>query len=388
MFTRFTYWAICSLALLFITTNLSASVTKHHPSADSLKYLFKRGDAGYACFRIPAIITTQKGTVLAFAEARKNNCGDSGDIDLVLKRSNDQGKTWSAMQVVWSDSTNTCGNPAPVEDKITGKIFLLSTWNLGTDHEKEIIADTSKNTRRVYFLSSENDGQSWSKATEITKNVKPDNWSWYATGPCHGIQLTEGKLAGRLVVSGNHIVKGGRDNFSHAIYSDDHGASWHLAGTTTTEGGNESTVAERSTGELVLNMRNANRTKHYRQLSASGDGGKTWSVNTPDNTLPEPICQACLLRYNSVKGDKKIFLFSNPADTAKRQNHTIRLSVDDARTWPYALLVHQGPSAYSDLTVLPDKRILGYFEAGYKTPYDGIAWKIFRLKDLKKPVAK
>lgn len=380
--------AICALALLFITKNLSASVNDTGTSTDSLQYLFKRGDDGYACYRIPAIITTKKGTVLAFAEARKANCGDSGDIDLVLKRSENNGKTWSKMQVVWSDLTNTCGNPAPVEDRITGKIFLLSTWNLGKDHEKEIIADTSKNTRRVYFLSSINDGKTWSKSTEITKNVKPDNWSWYATGPCHGIQLTEGNKAGRLVFSGNHIVKGGHDNFSHAIYSDDHGTSWHLAGTTTTEGGNESTIAERSTGELILNMRNADRKKRYRQVAASFDGGKTWSVNKPDKALPEPICQANLLRYNYLKGDKKVFLFSNPADTAKRQNHTIRLSNDDARTWPFALLVHKGPSAYSDLTVLANKRILSYFEAGYKTPYDGIAWKVFRLKDLKKPVVK
>src|SRR5882724_3584866 len=106
--------------------------------AQSFNYIYKNGDEGYTCFRIPALVTTTKGTVLAFAEARKNNCGDAGDIDLVLKRSGDNGKTWGPLQVVWSDSTNTCGNPTPVVDELTGSVILLSTWNLGPDHEKEI----------------------------------------------------------------------------------------------------------------------------------------------------------------------------------------------------------------------------------------------------------
>ena len=98
--------------------------------SQQLNYIYKGGEEGYKCFRIPALITTAKGTLLAFAEARKNNCGDAGDIDMVVKRSNDNGKTWSALQVIWDDSTNTCGNPTPVVDEKTGNIILLSTWNL------------------------------------------------------------------------------------------------------------------------------------------------------------------------------------------------------------------------------------------------------------------
>ena len=122
--------------------------------AQELNHLFKAGEEGYGCFRIPAIVSTTQGTLLAFAEGRKNNCGDAGDIDLVLKRSLDGGKTWSRLSVVWNDAENTCGNPVPVVDQRTGKIILLSTWNLGTDHEGQIIAGKSKDTRRIFVMSS------------------------------------------------------------------------------------------------------------------------------------------------------------------------------------------------------------------------------------------
>src|SRR6187549_246320 len=115
--------------------------------SQDLKYLYKSGEEGYKCFRIPSLVVTKNGTILAIAEGRKINCGDAGDIDLVVKRSTDGGKVWSPLQVIWNDSTNTCGNPCVVVDQNSGKIILLSTWNLGTDHEKQIIADSSKDTR-------------------------------------------------------------------------------------------------------------------------------------------------------------------------------------------------------------------------------------------------
>src|SRR5690606_3877854 len=125
-----------------------------------------------------------KGTLLAFAEGRKGGCSDTGDIDLLLKRSFDGGKTWGKLQVVWDDGENTCGNPAPVVDRETGQIFLLATWNLGTDHEKEIIKGKSKDTRRVFVSASVDDGETWKPMKEITKRVKRKAWTWYATGPC------------------------------------------------------------------------------------------------------------------------------------------------------------------------------------------------------------
>lgn len=349
--------------------------------ADELKFVFKSGEEGYACFRIPSIITTSKGIVLAFAEARKINCGDAGDIDLVLKSSVNGGKTWSPLQVVWDDAENTCGNPVPVQDEKTGKIILLSTWNLGTDHEKEIIGFTSKDTRRVFMLSSADEGKSWTSPKDITTQTKKPDWTWYATGPCHGIQIKNGRYKGRIVVPVNHIEKNTNKDYSHIIYSDDSGASWHIGNSTPQDFTNESTVAEISKGRLMLNMRNYDRTVRYRQVTISKNGGQTWEDIAQDTTLIEPVCQASLLRYPS-KGKKAILLFSNPASKVSRTNLTLRLSKDDGKTWVKSQVLYAGPSAYSDITVLPDGNIGCYFEAGTQKPYEGIVFQQVNYNQL------
>lgn len=345
-----------------------------HSSAQesALNYLYKAGDNGYACFRIPAVVRTTKGAILAFAEARKNNCGDAGDVDLVMRRSGDGGKTWSPLMVIWDDGSNTCGNPAPVLDEKTGTIILLATWNLGTDHESDIIAQKSQDTRRVFLLSSSDGGLNWSKAREITANVKLPEWTWYATGPCNGIQLRSGKYKGRLVVPCDHIEVGTKKYFSHAIFSDDGGANWTLGSSTPTDEVNECTVAELKKGQLLLNMRNYN-SKRYRQTSLSIDGGMSWSALQQDSSLPEPVCQASLIRLWQA-GHKPVLAFSNPATQKKRERMTIKWSYDQGKTWPKSLLIYAGPAAYSNLVELAAKKIGLLFEAGIKSAYEGIAW--------------
>lgn len=101
--------------------------------------VFQKGEEGYACFRIPAIVQSKSGTLLAFAEARKNSCSDTGNIDLVLKRSEDGGKNWSRIITVWDDQNNVCGNPVPIIDQATGKIILVACWNSGEYTEKQIM---------------------------------------------------------------------------------------------------------------------------------------------------------------------------------------------------------------------------------------------------------
>ncbi|HMI03396.1 MAG TPA: sialidase family protein, partial [Pedobacter sp.] len=224
---RFTSHKALLICMIVVAAGLrSAAATAKDEQV--INHIYKAGENGYACFRIPALLTTPDNILLAFAEARRMNCGDAGDIDLVLKRSADGGKTWSAMQVVWSDSTNTCGNPVPILDRSNGRIVLVSTWNRGTDHEKQIMERSSKDGRHIYVLTSDDEGKSWSPAREITSSVKMDNWTWYATGPCHGLQIAKGKYAGRLVVPINHIESGPNQNYAHIIYSDDHGKSWNL----------------------------------------------------------------------------------------------------------------------------------------------------------------
>ena len=378
METRLTFRYLL-IALLITCT--ACIVSAQPVQTSNLNYIYKPGDAGYSCFRIPAMIVTKKGTLLAFAEGRKIDCGDSGNIDLVLRQSNDGGKTWSAIQVVWSDSTNTCGNPVPVQDLSTGKIWLISTWNNGQDHEKQIRTQTGKDIRRVFVLSSANDGKSWSAAKDITKDVKLPDWTWYATGPCHGLQITNGKFKGRLVIPVNHVEASTNKDFVHIIYSDDHGATWKLGNNTPQDGTNEVTAAELSNGKLMLNIRNADRKKHTRLFTTSTDGGQTWADLQTDTTLIEPVCQGSLLSFSPSK-NKNILLFINPADKRKRANITLRASLDDGKTWPYKQVIFAGPSAYSDIAIYNRKQVACLYEAGNDKAYDGIAFKLVGLKDL------
>jgi sialidase-1 len=375
MKTRLTPKANLKNLAIFLFLFCSITVLGQSPQA-----LFTSGEGGYTCYRIPAIVTTNQGTLLAFAEARKGNCGDAGDIDLVVKRSADGGKNWSDMQVVWDDASNTCGNPAPVVDRTTGKIVLLSTWNLGTDHEKQIIEGTSKDTRRVFVLTSGDDGNSWSTAREITTDVKKADWTWYATGPCNGIQMQSGKHKGRLVIPCDHIEAVSKKYFSHSIHSDDGGQTWELGGTTPTDMVNECTVAELPNGKLLLNMRNYNATR-VRQTSVSGDGGKTWSALNPDSTLIEPVCQGSLLTFK--QGRKSVLAFSNPASQKSRTNMTVRLSYDQGRTWKSAQVLHAGPSAYSNLVQLPNGNLACFYEAGVKSAYESIVFEEISFSNFK-----
>lgn len=361
---------------------LSLLLTNAVVGQKSFNYIFEQGMEGYACFRIPAIITSAKGHLLAFAEARKGSCSDTGDIDLVLRRSTDGGKSWSKMQVIWDDGENVCGNPAPVLEKRNGIVFLLMTWNLGKDHEREIIAGTSEDTRRVFVSQSTDEGVSWSTPKEITPSTKKTNWTWYATGPCHGIQLTKRTgYADRLVIPCDHIEADTKHYYSHVIYSDDLGKTWELGASTPQHQVNECSVAEMNSGGLLLNMRNYDRTQKNRKLSHSTDGGMTWSSLSDDPTLIEPICQASMIS-NLKRKKKHRFYFSNPASQDKRERMMLRSSHDNGENWQGSVLVHEGPSAYSDLVLLKRKQIGILYEGGVKSPYEGIAFERFALKDL------
>ena len=349
---------------------------------NELKYIFKSGSEGYNTFRIPSIITTDSGVVLAFAEGRKNSSSDSGDIDLVLKRSIDGGKTWGDLIIIRDDSTNVCGNPSPVIDRKTGKIFLLSTWNRGDDTESEIINMTSVDTRRVYVMNSIDEGLSWSKPIEITDKVKKPNWTWYATGPVHGIQIREGSKKGRMIIPCDHIEANTKKYYSHIIYSDDGGSSWNIGGTTPQDQVNECSVAEIGKGKLILNMRNYDRTQMNRKISISNDYGESWGDIYDDKALVEPICQASILRYSFKGYGRNDLLFINPADKNKRLNMTLRLSNDLGRTWKGEFILHEGPSAYSDITKLRNGNVGCLFEAGKNSPYEGIVYREVDVRDI------
>ncbi len=338
--------------------------------------IFISGTDGYHTYRIPAIIATKKGTILAFCEGRKGGQSDSGDIDLVLKRSTNGGKSWSRLMIVWDDGNNTCGNPCAVADRKTGEVFLLMTHNFGSDREPKIIDQTGRGTRTVRLTKSADDGLTWSKPVNITQSVKQKNWTWYATGPGAGIQLQNG----RLIIPCDHIEAETKKYYSHIIYSDDHGQTWQPGGSTPTDKVNECEVVELSDGTLYLSMRNYDRSKKARAYATSTDGGLSWSAFGHDTTLIEPICQASIRSYTPVDSIRqKLILFSNPASKEKREKMTVRLSFDDCRSWPIARTIYPGPAAYSCLIVLPDKSIACFYERGKENPYEKITLARFNL---------
>jgi sialidase-1 len=339
------------------------------------------------------LIVTSYQTLLAFCEGRKNSRSDTGDIDLLLKRSTDGGKTWSKPQVIWDDGPNTCGNPCSVVDETTGIIWLLLTHNPGDMGEAQIRERNAGGTRTVWLTWSHDKGKTWrTPPVHITPSTKDPFWGWYATGPGVGIQIEHGPHRGRLVIPCDYtfqvtnnaergpVVEGG----SHIIYSDDHGQTWKVGGTVSPQM-NECQVVELSDGEgaLLLNMRNTAKA-NCRAQSLSRDGGQSWTAPTFPPELVQPRCQASLVRYDWPNGNEPgHLLFSNPASPL-RYNLKVRVSRDDGKTWPVSKTLHEGPAAYSCLAVLPDKTICCLYECGRTNAYEKISFARFPLEWLER----
>ncbi len=349
-----------TLLLLFLSVPFSTSATEF-----SQVEVFRSGQDGYHTYRIPALIVTKQGTLLAFCEGRHSGGGDNGDIDLLLKRSRDGGRTWSAAQLVADFGEDTLGNPAPVVDQKTGDIVLLMTRNPGKVTERQIVEGMGTGTRTVWLSRSTDEGVTWTSPIEITSTTKAPDWTWYATGPGNGIQLRDG----RMVVACDHIVAGSKAMHSHVIISDDGGRTWTLGGSAS-DRTNESAVVELQDHSLMLNMRSYHG-RNRRAVATSQDGGRTWSDLTIDDALIEPVCQASLISLGKGR-----LLFSNPADT-KRVRMTVRLSRNDGQSWPVARVVHKGPAAYSSLASLKDGRIGLLYERGESRAYDVITFARF-----------
>lgn len=329
--------------------------------------VFSRGQDGYHTFRIPAVAQAQDGTLLAFAEGRVDSPGDDGNIDLVLKRSTDGGRTWGPLQVVADAGSDKFGNPVPIVDERTGRIVLNVTRTGGDVSGDDIRCGRAdaEQTRRSFVLYSDDHGATWSDPVEITADVKPADWRHFVGGPGHGIQITQGEHAGRLVVPGNHSAApppgsgiactDDRLFGAHSLYSDDGGATWHLGGVDTTPEGvvnpNENTVVELSDGTLYFNARDQNGTSvGARAGTVSSDGGASFDTPYQEITdLVAPVVQGSILGLSRDADRRERLVFAAPGHRTARENLTLWTSDDDAGSWERGPVVYEGPAGYSDL---------------------------------------
>lgn len=346
--------------------------------------LFEGGKDGFSLYRIPGIVVTNKGTALAYCEARKTSGSDWGEIEVHLRRSTDGGKTWDAAKQIahhgdrieglptlqeGGDKQQTVNNPVAIVDRVNGAVHFLYCINY----------------QRCFYMRSEDDGVTFSNPVEITaafeKFREKYAWTVLATGPGHGIQL----ISGRLLVP---VWLAAGKNGAHApsvtavVYSDDFGKTWHagdiaLEDTAKVNDPNETAAVQLSDGRVMLNARTkaqANR----RVTTVSVDGATGWSPPRFDQALWDPICMGSIVRLSLMPdADKNRILFSNPhslkLDEAgqpvpgaggPRQNLSIKMSLDEAKTWAYDKVLEPGSSAYSDLAVLPDSTVLCFYERG------------------------
>ncbi|MEU7561514.1 sialidase family protein [Streptomyces eurythermus] len=379
--------ALAGLLLPFLTAAPAHAQPRAAVSDFTQQVLFKAAqDPGYACFRIPAVVRTTDGTLLAFAEGRVLNCGDAADIDIVLKRSTDGGRTWGPLQVVTEGAGDTHGNPAPVVDRDTGRIWLAETYNTGRGDGASCRVPCD---RTPHLQFSDDDGETWSAPRDLSPEILPADWnSWYATGPVHGIQLTRGRYAGRLVFGVNtETWDGTRVTANHAalIVSDDHGGHWRTGATDTwpiaadgtfRQKPSELTLAERADGSVLVSGREQDGTDlGHRTQAVSRDGGTAFTG--PFRALPDlytPQVQGSMLRL----GDR--LLLACPGDPDRRRTMMIRSSYDGGRTWDSAdrgTVVTTDWSGYSDLVRIGSTTVGLLYEGGAVDARDEIRFARF-----------
>jgi sialidase-1 len=326
--------------------------------------LFVSGTADTHTFRIPAIITALNGDLIAACDARRQSGADLihvRDIDIVVKRSADNGRTWSDMELVCDfGDGRPASDPSMILDRTTGEIFCF--YNT-------MDQDTAPKEFRLYVQRSKDNGKTWGPARGITDQIAKPAWKmdfkFITSG--RGIQTRGGDLLHTLVNLKNGL---------HLFRSRDHGDTWHLIDVPVRPA-DESKVIELADGRWMINSRVNG--EGCRWVHVSGDDGQTWT-SRPDRSLVDPGCNGSILRYTSVKDgyNKNRLLFCNANAFQERRNLSVRISYDEGETWSDGKVIDPGPSAYSSLTICQDGSIAVLYEPGY----DEVRFVRFTLEAL------
>lgn len=335
--------------------------------------IHQQGEHNCHTFRIPAIARTNNGTLLAVYDMRYNSRRDlQGHMDIGLSRSTDGGKTWKAPRPIMDmgefgglgQDQNGCSDPNILVDTVSGEILVSAVWTHGKPGTHQWRGNGSepgwdiKKSSQFMIVRSSDDGRTWSKPENWTKQLKDPAWYLFAPAPGNGITMTDG----RLVMPTQGRDKTG-ERFSNFMWSQDRGKSWKLA-THARSDTSECAIAELSDGSLMLNMRdNRNRedksATNGRAVSVTSDLGKSWTVHPSDHgALPEPVCMASLIGHTLSDG-RRVLFFSNPNDKSKRRNMTVRMSLDDGKSWPSdkQILLDERGGAYSSLVMIDDQTL-------------------------------
>lgn len=363
--------------------------------------LWKANEGGYRMYRIPGIVVTSKGTIVVYAEARRFTGGDWDSIDVVMRRSADGGRTFSAQRVI-AHTADFPRSPVAIErkqgkpnDVTYGSPVAIAGRN-GVVHFL-----FCRDTMRVFYMRSDDDGVTFSKPVEITsalEGLRPQfNWRVAANGPGHGIQLRNGRLIVPLWLALGTEGNGHMPSVNTVLYSDDDGTSWRhgdiaVPNTPETPNPNETAAVQLANGKVMLNVR-VMSPRNRRVVVTSKDGAHHWSKPRFDEGLPDPICFASMVRFSNKRdGGRNRILFSNPDNLTRadgkqqlgkdRRNLTIRLTYDEGKTWAVKKVLEPGSAGYSDLAVSPDETIWCLYEAGGKFPNERLVLARFNLEWL------
>jgi len=339
--------------------------------------LFRQGDAGVHTYRIPALVETRRGTLIAVADARHESASDMpARISLVMRRSRDRGKTWSAVSLIRRVSAGGVGDPSLLLDRRTGRVWCFHSYGppgigFGTAQPGALTGPT---TFQFHAMHSDDDGATWSQPADLTPQVKDPAWqAMFATSGTH-FQTSRGRFLVPLVTRDAAGVVSSRN-----AYSDDGGVTWK-AGAFIGRDTDESKAVELADGTILQNMRL--RDSKTRAVARSTDGGITFGPAAPDAALIDPVCNAGIARYR--RGARDLLVFTNAAST-KRENLTVKLSSDGGRSWTAGRALHRGPAAYSTVIPLRDGAIGVLYERGERISIERITFARLRIEWAESP---